>query len=292
VKDIIMVGCGRGDFLELLCKKGNNRGVGFDPSLIVEKIENPMPDQISYIRDYYNHSYAHYPVDLIVCSHVLEHVFNVREFMNNILQGIGERQPIVYFEVPNVMFYFKKQAIWDVIYEHFSYFSRHSLVDLFLRYGFKVSSIDERFGGQFLSIEGLAIGGQFKYQSGFFNDVENYYTSALHFGETFQKELEQWKNRLESFKRSGQKTVIWGTGSKGINFLNLVDKNKVIKYAIDINPFKHGNFVAGTGQKIMGPDFLRSFRPDKIIVMNPIYLVEIRKLTEKLNVQAEMVLSY
>ena len=31
-KTIIEIGCGRGDFLKLLCELGKNRGIGFDPS--------------------------------------------------------------------------------------------------------------------------------------------------------------------------------------------------------------------------------------------------------------------
>src|SRR5713226_780766 len=33
-KDIVEVGCGKGDFLALLCELGDNRGVGIDPSFI------------------------------------------------------------------------------------------------------------------------------------------------------------------------------------------------------------------------------------------------------------------
>src|SRR5262249_47664929 len=31
-KDIIEVGCGKGEFLALLCSRGGNRGLGFDPT--------------------------------------------------------------------------------------------------------------------------------------------------------------------------------------------------------------------------------------------------------------------
>ena len=33
-KNIIEIGCGKGEFLTLLCEMGENRGVGFDPSYI------------------------------------------------------------------------------------------------------------------------------------------------------------------------------------------------------------------------------------------------------------------
>ena len=288
-RDVIAVGCGRGSFLELLCKLGNNRGVGFEPSFVLDKIENTRPDQITYIRDYYTHSSADYPVDLLVCRHVLEHIYDVQEFLHDICQVIGDRKPVVYFEVPNVMSYFSNQDSFAFIYEHPSYFSHHSLFELFSRCQFKVLSLDERFEGQFLSIEAIPGSGPIESKREFFKGADEILTKAIHFADSFWKKVGQWKEKLDSFKRSGQKTVIWGTGSRGVNFLNLVDKDLVVEYAIDINQFKHGNYVAGTGQKIMPPEFLREYRPDKVIVMNPIYLEEIREKIQSLKVNSEII---
>ncbi|MEZ5267937.1 MAG: hypothetical protein R2789_04985 [Microthrixaceae bacterium] len=48
-----------------------------------------------------------------------------------------------------------------------------------------------------------------------------------------------------------------------------------IQYAVDINPHKQGMFMAGTGQEIVAPDFLATYRPDLVVIMNPVYLEEI-----------------
>ena len=34
--------------------------------------------------------------------------------------------------------------------------------------------------------------------------------------------------------------------------------------------------MAGTGQKIVAPSFLKDYRPDYVIVTNPVYLNEIK----------------
>ena len=39
-KDIIEIGCGKGEFLLLLCEMGNNRGTGFDPGFVSERISS------------------------------------------------------------------------------------------------------------------------------------------------------------------------------------------------------------------------------------------------------------
>jgi hypothetical protein len=38
---------------------------------------------------------------------------------------------IVYFEVPNGGYILRDQACWELIYQHFSYFTERSLVTLF-----------------------------------------------------------------------------------------------------------------------------------------------------------------
>ncbi|MCC6397757.1 MAG: SAM-dependent methyltransferase, partial [Bacteroidetes bacterium] len=55
-----------------------------------------------------------------------------------------------------------------------------------------------------------------------------------------------------------------------------------------INPHKTGTFMAGTGQEIVSPEFLKKYRPDLVIVMNPIYIPEITKTLSGLDVNAEI----
>jgi hypothetical protein len=73
-----------------------------------------------------------------------------------------------------------------------------------------------------------------------------------------------------------------------VSFLTNVSSDAV-EYAVDINPTKHGMFMAGTGQQIVGPEFLRDYRPDLIIAMNPIYVGEIGEDLDDLGVEAELV---
>jgi hypothetical protein len=62
-----------------------------------------------------------------------------------------------------------------------------------------------------------------------------------------------------------------------------------IEYAVDINPFKTGKFMAGTGQQIVAPEFLVDYKPDLVIAMNPIYLDEIRAKLDELGLAPELI---
>ncbi|MEM6611712.1 MAG: SAM-dependent methyltransferase, partial [Cyanobacteria bacterium P01_C01_bin.72] len=72
-KDIIEIGCSKGDFLLLLCELGNNRGVGIDPSVVPGRVESEAADRVTFIQDYYSEKHAEYVGDFICCRHTLEH---------------------------------------------------------------------------------------------------------------------------------------------------------------------------------------------------------------------------
>jgi hypothetical protein len=78
-------------------------------------------------------------------------------------------------------------------------------------------------------------------------------------------------------RQKGQRAVLWGGGSKGVTFLTTLGVQDEIEYVVDINPYKHGTYMAGGGQEIVAPDFLRAYNPDLVIIMNPIYREEIRQ---------------
>jgi hypothetical protein len=47
--------------------------------------------------------------------------------------------------------------------------------------------------------------------------------------------------------------------------------------------------MAGSGQEIVGPEFLRAYRPDVVIVMNSIYCNEIQRDLDRMGITAELV---
>jgi hypothetical protein len=56
-----------------------------------------------------------------------------------------------------------------------------------------------------------------------------------------------------------------------------------------VNPHKYGTFLAGTGQHIVAPEFLTTYKPDIVFIMNPIYRAEIDATLKSLGVVAELI---
>ena len=282
-KDIIEIGCGKGDFLLLLCEIGNNRGVGFDPTYVEQENLSEAKDRVKFIQDFYSDQYENYPADLIVCRHALEHIRNPKGFLNMLRSTIGNHSnTYLFFEVPNALQIFHNLFVWDIIYEHCSYFIPISLSHIFSSCGFHVCELTEEFEGQFLCINAIP-GNQNMLDSDHNQKVEvNKIASDIaSFATNYRSKVDICRHKLEQIEGKGQRIVVWGAGSKGVTFLNTF-KNRQIEYAVDINPRKQGMYIPGTGQRIVPPEFLRECKPDVIIVMNPIYKNEIRELTKRL----------
>lgn len=289
-KDIIEIGCGKGDFLFSLCTLGNNRGIGFDPTYVPRpELENTRK-KIQFIRDYYSEIYSDYQADLVVCRHTLEHIFEPSKLLNPLRKAIGDRlQTAIFFEVPNGLDTFRQLAIWDIIYEHCCYYVPISLKQAISSCGFQVQNIYETYEGQFLCIEAIPVEENQVRVEAPAKELEALKSDLEQFSVRFESKMKVWEQKLLELDQSSQRVVAWGAGSKGVTFLNLLKNQHVVEYVVDLNPRKQGKYIPGTGQEIVGPDFLQHYRPDTVIVMNPIYSNEISQMLTNLGCQANLI---
>jgi hypothetical protein len=289
-KNIIEIACGKGDFLISLCEIGNNSGIGFDPSYVPRAEHQPLADRVQFIQDYYSEKYQNYQADFICCRHALEHVPNPNDLLIPLRKAIGSSQDtIVFFEVPNALHTFRNMAVWDIIYEHCCYFVPASLVQAFVNHGFVVKRVEEVFEGQFLYLEAIPTTAEKGSVEDQFEPLETVRQDLADFTSKFTAKLNFWSEKLTHIAEKGKKAVVWGAGSKGVTFLNLLKQNNTIEYIVDLNPRKQGKYVAGSGQKIVAPEFLQQYKPDLIIIMNPIYEAEIQQLTDNLGLNPEFI---
>jgi SAM-dependent methyltransferase len=287
-KTIIEIGCGKGEFLALLCELGGNHGIGFDPSFVPGRTVAPAA-RLDIVRDFYDERYADRSADMICCRHVLEHIAAPRPFLATVRRAIGARRTTaIYVEVPDVRWTLRDRAVWDIIYDHCSYFSASSLAWLFQASGFTPQRLVRAFGGQFLAIEAMPDGDGTPAR---WDELDEITHDVAAFANSYRSEVARWRARFDEFARAGRRAVVWGAGAKGASFLNTLGAQGKIEYIVDINPHKHGAYIAGAGQQIVGPALLRKIRPDVVIVMNPIYCDEIRQRLEELGIRAELILA-
>jgi len=288
-KDIVEIGCGQGEFLTMLCELGDNRGIGFDPAYVGGRDESQAQDRITFIKDFYSEKYTDYHGDFVCCKMTLEHIQHTSDFVSTIRRSLGNRSnTIVFFQVPDATRVLRELAFWDIYYEHCSYFSLGSLSRLFRRCGFDIVNLAREYDDQYLMIEARPGNGKSETFLEEEDDLEDVARDVAYFSENYAHRLNTWRRDLQKIRQDGRRAVIWGSGSKGVAFLTTLNIKDEIEYAVDINPYKHGTYMAGTGQEIVGPEFLREYRPDVVIVMNPIYCNEIQQDLDRMGVTAEL----
>jgi SAM-dependent methyltransferase len=289
-RDIVEIGCGKGDFLVLLCELGNNRGLGIDPTSVSGRVQSQAVDRVQFIQDYYSEKYADRWGDLICCRHTLEHIHQTATLIKTIRNSIGDRlDTTVFFEIPEMGRVLKEQAFEDIYYEHCSYFTPGSLARLFRHAGFEVEDLYLDYGDQYLMIEARPV----TLPSTKVHPAEESVTQLLqevqHFTTQISTKLDYWKQHLEEMRSQGKRIAVWGSGSKCVAFLTTLGTQNTIECVVDINPHRHGRFIPGVGQEIRSPQFLKDYQPDEVIVMNAIYCPEIQQMLDQMGVLTHVV---
>ncbi len=290
-KKVLEIGTGKGEFLTLLCEIGNNHGVGFDPVYDEKRTISPAKDRMTFIKEFYSEQYAHVQADFVCCKMTLEHIVSPLTFMQMIRKALGTQTDTrVFFQIPEVTKILKEGAFWDLYYEHCSYFSPVSLEGLFRRAGFVVNEVWTEYDDQYLMIDAFpSAESQRDVTPADRGRVLDLHDTVRRFATDVTRQTGEWNDYMRAQVKEGRRMVIWGAGSKGVGFLTSMQMRQEIRYAVDVNPHKHGTFLAGTGQEIVPPEFLRTYRPDIVFIMNPIYRNEIDATLRELGVVAELI---
>ncbi|NLX05660.1 MAG: methyltransferase domain-containing protein [Phycisphaerae bacterium] len=275
-KDVVEIGCGKGDFLIELCQAGGNRGVGIDPACEPDRMAGRTNGQVRFIPEYYSEGHACLPCDVLCCRHTLEHIHQTHAFIRQVRRALGDRpEALVFFEVPDVVRVLRDSAFWDVYYEHCSYFSLGSLARLFRANGFAIQELAKDFDNQYLLLAAHPTtdsnGSRFPEE----DDLKQLENDVRQFTIAVRRRVDGWRTDLEHMRKQGRRAAIWGSGSKCVSFLSAVEAGNEIAAVVDINPHRHDRFLPGSGRIISPPADLPSYRPDLVIVMNPIYLDEV-----------------
>jgi len=285
---VLEIGCGKGEFLALICRLGDNRGIGIDPAVAPERLADDDRARCTFIADLYSPAYRDLDADVVLCRHTLEHIHPVAEFTGLIRDVFADRPgtPIL-FELPDVGRVLDEVAYWDLYYEHCSYFTPGSLARLFRRQGFGVTGLWTGFDDQYILLEATAgTEGADGERLPIEESPQDVVDRARAFSRRYADQLARSRSWLEAARDASHRVVIWGAGSKGVAFLTTLDRDHVIDRAVDINPYKHDKYLAGSGVPVVSPESLIDDPPDTVIVMNAAYHAEVSSHLARLGIDA------
>ncbi|MEO1018147.1 MAG: class I SAM-dependent methyltransferase, partial [Pseudomonadota bacterium] len=139
-KNILEIGCGKGDFIRELVLQTKSVGFGIDPGFLSARFRKVDERNIVFRREYFDAAKITIDPDFVVCRHTLEHIPDVGRFMSDIAKITAGRPNVgIFFETPDVFRVLRDGAFWDIYYEHCSYFTLQSHARLFARFGMDVA---------------------------------------------------------------------------------------------------------------------------------------------------------
>ncbi len=289
-KRVLEIGCGKGEFLLLLSQMAGVTGLGVDPSARQDRIEGVEgAARVTLVPEYYTEAHGAADADMVVCKMTLEHVPAVEAFLRVIRRSLeGREDTRVFFQIPEALRILRTCAFEDIYYEHCSYFTPGSLARAFRRAGFDVTDLATEYDEQYLTIEAVPAADASLLPLPAEDDQAEIANLVESFPDRVAAAHARWRGSVNEAAAQGRTVVLWGSGSKAVSFLTTLNVGERVRAAVDINPHRQGSFMPVTGHEIVSPEALVDLRPDLVIVMNPIYVPEIKADLDKLGLSPEV----
>ncbi|HVR78110.1 MAG TPA: class I SAM-dependent methyltransferase [Acidimicrobiia bacterium] len=280
-RSVLEVGCGKGDFMDLLAAGGIGSGIGIDPGFLPRREQDG--GRVRFVRDHYDQRHVDWTADLVVTRHLLEHVPKPGEFIGWLAKSTRATSGAALFtEVPDVSRVLREGAFWDVYYEHCSYFTPGSLSRALRSAGLDVEGLRSGFDDQYILTDARPGSGNTPHPGE--ETVASTADLVAGFARSAMTARAQWRNRIEEVIADGVPVCLWGGGSKAVAFLTTLGLDLDVT-VVDINPHKQGKWLPGTAIRVQTPEDLRATPPGLVIPMNPVYREEIRSHLQRMGLQ-------
>ena len=278
-------GAGPGHFLAMLCDAGVGEAYGFDPSYDPGRLEAKKHKSVKLTQGLFP-SDGSLKAKFVFSQHVLEHLSSPVTLLKELAASVSDTKGgAVYSEVPNGKTMLNRCALWDLIYEHYSYFTATSLVYAAQRAGLSCIQVSEIYDDQFLALDSGVCEPSDKLPE--LAEVEAIVQSAIEFGAEARRNIDRAQQELAQYRDLGP-VALWGAGSKGMTYMNLIAAGGMIDAVVDVNPRKEGFGIPGVDAVIRSPEALRSVKPSTVLIANPVYKSEIERLLGALDLSVDV----
>jgi SAM-dependent methyltransferase len=289
-KTVLDIGSGQGEFLRELCHTAGCRGFGYDAMYAGPPGADDSGAHFTAGLAPVHDADALPSFDFVTCRHWFEHIDDPYGFLVALRERAAGRPVHGYFEVPDAC-YDLATAGWEVIYPHVSYFDSVSLAAVFQRAGWRVEAAGTLFSGMFRYVEVSAAPAKPVDGDEQLEARDRQVAAIAGFAQRQAAERQRWTATVARLADANARPVMWGAGSRGVQFLNLADPQRKLAAVVDVNPRKWGRFLPVTAHRVDPPATLATLQPATVIITNPAYREEVGKSLADLGVATEVVVA-
>ena len=256
-KKILEVGCGKGEYIDLLQKSGASQVVGleFSENSVTYAKNRGLKVQQGYLDANFKVP-PQFQFDAFSIFSFLEHWPKPNEGLG-ILHSLLSEGASGLVEVPNFELILSKGLYSEFTTDHIFYFDKKSFAFLLEKNGFEVVSMQSIWYDYILSAE-------VRKKSSL--DVSNF----LKIQNSVKSQLNDFIDRFEP-----NQVAIWGAGHQALAVIAMAGIAPRIKYVIDSASFKQGKYTPATHLPIVSPGVLLKDSPKSVVIMAAGYSDEI-----------------
>jgi len=261
-KRILEVGCGQGEFLEML-KGFPVQGFGIENKQ--DLVDKAVAKGLSVVRDFASdaqHKIPGAPFDAFMQFNFIEHQPRPNEMVQCIRENLVDGG--VGLVTAPAFEYIRHDCVYEIMRDHLAYYTDGALRFLFMRNGFDVL------------------------ESGVVNRDTNYVIvkkREVLTRETFKTNFAEIKQGLNAFvsqrKTEGRTLAFWAASHQCFTAASFLDHPEDVAYIVDSAKFKQGKYSPTSHIPIISPEAFYANPADDILVLAPGYTDEIASLIRK-----------
>lgn len=284
-KTVIEVGCGQSAFMLALLANGVGHMHGIDPLASMADIPPEYAGRVSIDARDFAAEHTGFRAAALVCRHSIEHIPDVAGFLRLCAawSRANGNAPVL-FEAPAAERIVHDGAFWDLFYEHCNYFSVRALASAFEAAGLRVTQSRLEYGEQYIIMDGRFEPGVRRSDED--GERQRWLAACLQFGERASRAVAACQRRMRDYGDAPGGLVIWQGASKTVGLLTAVGADLPIRCCVDQNPRRHGFHIPPNGLQILPPAALAELRPGHVVLMNAVYLREVREQLDALGCTA------
>jgi SAM-dependent methyltransferase len=214
--------------------------------------------------------------DLMAANNVLAHVPDINDFVRG-FAVLLKPDGVATFEFPHLVQLVAENQFDTIYHEHYSYLSLTAVARIFSENGLRIFDVEKipTHGGSLRVFAQRASSGKRPATNAvaeLLAEENSAGLNALPYYQGFQPKADAVKNAFLDYllkaKASGLKVAGYGAAAKGTTLFNYAGvRGDLLDYVADRAKAKQDKFLPGSRIPIVDEDYLRSHRPDRVVIL-------------------------